>query len=370
MAKIYNSPSKYIQGPDELANLGSYVTPLGSKALVICSPSGKRRVGDKIAGGFETADATVVFEDFNGECSKGEVERIRGVVAGQGCDVVVGVGGGKVLDTAKAVAFYEGAPVVICPTIASSDAPCSALSVLYTDDGAFDEYLFLPSNPNIVLMDTTVIAASPVRLTVSGMGDALATWFEAKACVDADAGTCAGGKSTMAALALAELCYKTLMADGVKAKVALEAGAATKAVEHIVEANTLLSGIGFESCGLACAHAVHNGLTQLPETHDMYHGEKVAFGTLVQLVLEDAPSEQLDEVIGFCCEVGLPVTLAQIGVTDVTPEKVHAVAEAACAPGDTMGNMPFEVTVDMVENAILGADALGRYALGEDCCCQ
>lgn len=93
MAKIYNSPSKYIQGPDELANLGTYVTPLGSKALVICSPSGKRRVGDKIAGGFETADATVVFEDFNGECSKCEVERLRGVVAGQGCDVVVGDGG-------------------------------------------------------------------------------------------------------------------------------------------------------------------------------------------------------------------------------------------------------------------------------------
>ncbi|BCV19199.1 hypothetical protein ATOBIA_N14890 [Atopobiaceae bacterium P1] len=253
--------------------------------------------------------------------------------------------------------------MAICPTIASSDAPCSALSVLYTDDGAFDEYLFLPSNPNLVLMDTTVIAASPVRLTVSGMGDALATYFEARACVNSDADTCAGGKSTLAAYALAKLCYETLLEDGLKAKIALDAGANTSAVDHIVEANTLLSGIGFESCGLAGAHAIHNGLTLLPETHELYHGEKVAFGTLTQLVLEDVPTDELEEVLDFCCELGLPVTFAQVGIEDPTPEKLMTVAQGACAEGDTMGNMPFEVTPQMVVDALKGADALGRAAL-------
>ena len=268
MAAIFNSPSKYIQGPDELAKLGSYVEPLGAKALVIVTPSGKKRVGAKIEGGFTEAKAELLFEDFNGECSKGEVDRLVALARDNGCDIIVGVGGGKILDTAKAVAYYLESPVIICPTIASTDAPCSALSVLYTDDGQFDKYLFLKANPNIVLMDTTVIAASPVRLTVSGMGDALATYFEAQATHDADGGTCAGGKGGMAGLALAKLCYETLMADGVKAKVALEKGALTPAVEHIIEANTLLSGIGFESSGLAAAHAIHNGLTMLPECQD------------------------------------------------------------------------------------------------------
>lgn len=366
MEKIYNSPSKYIQGPGALGSLGPFVATRGTKALAIATASGERRIGDTVRAGFDGVDATVTFDAFGGECSKTEVARLRQVVQEGGFDVVCGIGGGKALDTAKAVAYYEKLPVIICPTIASSDAPCSTLSVLYTDDGAFDEYLFLPSNPDMVIMDTTVIAASPVRLTVSGMGDALATWFEAKACADSDAGTCAGGKSTLAALALAELCYKTLMADGEKAKVALDAGACTLAVERVIEANTLLSGIGFESSGLACAHAVHNGLTSLPGTHAYYHGEKVAFGTLVQLVLEDADQDLLAEVLDFCCAIGLPVTLGQIGAGDATDEQLLAVAEAACAPDDTMGNMPFEVTPEMVVNAIKGADALGRVWLAEE----
>lgn len=359
--RIYNSPSKYVQGPDALAELAAYVAPLGSKLLAIASPSGIERIGDKVTAGFEGTETGVVFEAFNGECCDAEIERLCGVARSEGCDVVAGIGGGKVLDTAKAVAHALGAPVAVCPTAASSDAPCSALSVIYTDDGMFDRYLFLPSNPDIVLMDTTVIAAAPVRLTVSGMGDALATYFEAKACVDSEADTCAGGKSTSAALALARLCFDTLMADGVKAKVALEAGCCTPAVERVIEANTLLSGIGFESCGLAAAHAVHNGMTQLPETHAMLHGEKVAFGTLVQLVLENAPTETIERVLGFCMEIGLPTTLADLGVEDASRERIMAVAESACAPTDTMGNLPFAVTPEMVCDAILAADALGRY---------
>lgn len=361
MARIFNSPSKYIQGPDALAELGTHVAPLGSKLLAIATPAGIERVGDKVHRGFAGADADVIFEAFEGECSDREIERLCGIAREQGCDVVAGIGGGKVLDTAKAVAHFLSAPVVVCPTAASSDAPCSALSVVYTDEGVFDRYLFLPANPNIVLMDTTVIAGAPVRLAISGMGDALATYFEAKACVDSEADTCAGGKSTSAALVLARLCFDTLMADGVKAKVALEAGCSTPAVEHVIEANTLLSGIGFESCGLAAAHAVHNGMTQLPETHAMLHGEKVAFGTLVQLVLENAPTETFEQVMGFCLEVDLPVTLGDLGVEDISRERIMAVAEAACAPTDTMGNLPFAVTPNMVCDAILAADALGRY---------
>ena len=365
MSKILISPSKYIQGPGEMKKLGAYAAGYGKKALILISKGGYKRIGSDIEDSFKNQDCATEFDFFNGECSKNEISRLTSVMKEKDCDLVIGIGGGKIFDTAKAVAYYQKVPVLICPTIASTDAPCSALSVLYTDEGVFEEYLFLPANPNLVLMDTEIIAKSPVRLTVAGMGDALATYFEARACQRSQATSCAGGKTTEAAMALARLCFDTLMEEGVKAKIALEAGACTTAVEKVIEANTLLSGIGFESAGLAGAHAIHNGLTVLEECHSMYHGEKVAFGTLTQLVLENVPAEDLEEILDFCIEVGLPVTLEQLGVKEATDEKIMAVAKAACAENDTLHNMPFEVTPESVAAAIKAADAYGKYFLGE-----
>src|SRR5262249_22183552 len=141
-------------------------------------------------------------------------------------------------------------------------------------------------NPELVLVDTQVIALSPPRLLVAGMGDALATWFEARTCVEGHVKNMRGGLSTQSALALAKLCYRTLLADGADALRAVQTKVVTPALERIVEANTLLSGLGFESSGLAAAHAIHNGLTTAPSTHAYYQGEKVSFGLLAQLVLE------------------------------------------------------------------------------------
>lgn len=365
MANILISPGKYVQGAGEMSRLGSYAEKYGKKALVLITESGYKRIGNVVDESFANTETVQVYEYFNRECSKTEINRLVTVMEEKGCDMVIGIGGGKILDTAKAVAYYKSVPVVICPTIASTDAPCSALSVIYTDEGVFEEYLFLPANPNMVLMDTEIITKSPTRLTVSGMGDALATYFEARACQISGATSCAGGKVTSAAIALAELCFQTLMDEGVKAKLALEVGACTPAVEKVIEANTLLSGIGFESGGLAGAHAIHNGFTVLEECHHMYHGEKVAFGTITQLVLENVEAEELEEIIDWCIELGLPVTLEELGVTDATDEKIMAVAKAACAESDTLHNMPFEVTPESVCAAIKAADAYGHYFLGE-----
>ena len=139
----------------------------------------------------------------------------------------------------------------------------------------------------------------------------------------------------------------------------------TKAVEDVIEANTYLSGIGFESGGLAGAHAIHNGFTLLPQCHHLYHGEKVAFGTITQLVLENAPVEELAEVVDFCLTMGLPTTLEDLGLENPTQEELMAVAQAAAAPGETIHNMPMEVTAQKVYDAIVAADALGHYYKGE-----
>lgn len=357
MSNIIIAPSRYVQGKGELKKLGSYVEKLGRKPFILVTQSGVGRVKDTVVKSFE--GTIPVFEIFNGECSKNEIDRLISLL--NGCDVIIGIGGGKILDTAKATAYYAKLPVVVVPTIASTDAPCSALSVLYSDEGVFDKYLFLPSNPNLVLVDTDIVAKAPVRLLVSGMGDALATYFEARATKLSNGSTCAGGRVTKAALALAKLCYDTLMEEGLKAKLAVEQNICTPAVEAVIEANTYLSGIGFESGGLAGAHAIHNGFTVLSECHHMYHGEKVAFGTIVQLVLEDAPREELEKVIHFCLEIGLPVTLADIGIRNPTEEMLKKVAEATCAEGESIYNMPLEITVEKVFAAIIGADALGRH---------
>lgn len=357
MSNIIIAPSRYVQGKGELKKLGSYVCKLGKKPFILITKSGLSRVKDTVVESFSGMNP--VFEVFNGECSKNEIDRLIDLL--KGCDVIIGIGGGKILDTAKATAYYAKLPVVIVPTIASTDAPCSALSVLYTDEGVFEQYLFLPANPNLVLVDTDIVSKAPVRLLVSGMGDALATYFEARATRASNGSTCAGGKITKAALALAKLCYDTLLEEGLKAKLAVEQNICTPAVESVVEANTYLSGIGFESGGLAGAHAIHNGFTVLSECHHMYHGEKVAFGTIVQLVLEDTPREELETVIHFCLELGLPVTLKEIGISNPTNEMLMKVAEATCAEGESIYNMPLEVTVDKVFAAIVGADALGQY---------
>ena len=354
------SPGKYVQGAGEMGNLAAYYSKLGEKkAYMIVSPFVLKHYEAQIASGFKKENIPYIMEVFGGECSKNEIKRLTAAVKEAAADVIIGIGGGKAIDTAKAAAYYEKLPVIIVPTIASTDAPTSALSVIYTDEGKFDEYLMLPANPNCVVVDSEVIAKAPSRLLVSGMGDALATLFEARAVAAANKTAMAGGLTSHAALALAQLCYQTIIENGLKAKLAVDANTSSKAVEAVIEANTYLSGVGFESGGLAAAHAVHNGLTVLEEAHSFYHGEKVAFGTIVQLVLENAPLCEIEEVIDFCRSVGLPTTLKQLGLDSVTPEKIMAVAEASCAKGETIHNMPFEVKPEMVYSAILVADKLG-----------
>jgi glycerol dehydrogenase len=362
MLSVFCSPSRYTQGKGATASLGREMAALGLRgpALILAGRSAIRLLAATWERTFREAGLAHAVQPFGGECSLAEIERVKTAARQHEARTMIGAGGGKVLDTARAVAADLGLPVVNCPTVASSDAPCSALSVIYTDDGVFREYRFYRKNPDLVLVDTQVIAHGPPRLLVAGMGDALATWFEARTCVAGHVKNMRGGASTQSALALAELCYRTLLQDGAEALRAVQTQVVTPALERLVEANTLLSGLGFESSGLAAAHAVHNGLTAAPATHAYFHGEKVAYGLLVQLVLEGQPRGVLEQVLAFATEVGLPVTLAEVGLTDLPAELLQRVAARATAEGETIHNEPFEVRPDMVGDAIRAADALGR----------
>ncbi|WP_105634040.1 bifunctional L-1,2-propanediol dehydrogenase/glycerol dehydrogenase [Cronobacter dublinensis] len=365
MDRIIQSPGKYIQGAGVLARIGDYLKPLAERWLVVGDKFVLGFAEETLRQSFKQAELNVEIAPFGGECSQNEIDRLRKLADSARCTAVLGIGGGKTLDTAKALAHFMAVPVAIAPTIASTDAPCSALSVIYTDNSEFDRYLMLPHNPNIVIVDTQVVAGAPARLLAAGIGDALATWFEARACSRSGATTMAGGKCTQAALALAELCYNTLLEQGEKAMLAAEQHVVTPALERIIEANTYLSGVGFESGGLAAAHAIHNGLTAIPDAHHYYHGEKVAFGTLTQLVLENAPSEEIETVAALCHSVGLPITLAQLDIKKDVQTKMRLVAQAACAEGETIHNMPGDVSPDQVYAALLVADQYGQRFLQE-----
>jgi glycerol dehydrogenase len=362
MLSVFCSPSRYTQGKGATAALGREMAALGLEGpvLLIAGKTVIGRLADTWRASLDEAGMRHTVHRFGGECALAEIERVKAAAQQCGARTIVGAGGGKVLDTARAAAADLGLPVVNCPTVASSDAPCSALSVIYTEGGEFQEYRFYRKNPDLVLVDTQVIAQAPPRLLAAGMGDALATWFEARTCVAGSVRNMRGGGSTASALALAELCYRTLLADGAAALQAVTIQVVTPALERLVETNTLLSGLGFESSGLAAAHAVHNGLTAARDTHAYFHGEKVAFGLLVQLVLEGVPLAITDEVLNFSAEVALPISLADIGLAELPRDQLDLIARRATSPGETIHNEPFEVTPDMVADAILAADALGR----------
>lgn len=364
MLSVFCAPSRYVQGRDATLDLGHQMTHLGlsGPALVVATPRVVRLLGESWQSAFAQADMAYQVHDFGGECSQDQIDAGLAAARSAGAGVIVGAGGGKALDTARAVASELSLPVVNCPTLASSDAPCSALSVVYTDDGTFDRLIFYPRNPDLVLVDTSLVAAAPRRFLVSGMGDALATWYEARTVIEAHRPNQLGGATTIAGGALAELCCHTLYADGLAAAIDVDAGAVTPALERIVEANTLLSGLGFESGGLAIAHSVHNGLTSAPGTHAYLHGEKVAFGLLVQLVVEGRPAAEFEQVRAFCIEVGLPTMLADIGLPDADDETVARIADLTVADGETAHNEPFPVTAAMIVDGIRSADARARAA--------
>lgn len=362
MIRILLSPSRYIQGAGALREIGRHAALLGDSALVIGGKTALSLCGADIKDSLGEQGIVCRQELFSGVSSRGEISRLAGMARSIGANMIIALGGGASIDAGKAVSHELNLPVIVVPTTAATDAPCSALSVVYTEDGVFESYLYLRRNPDCVLVDTAVIARSPAKFLVAGMGDAIAGFWESGTCArSGKPNSFSGGQTpTRAVLALSRLCYETLLESGRQAVLAVEKNSVTPAVEAIVEANTLLSGLSSENGGHAAAHSIHNGLTVLAPTRDKLHGEKVAFGLLAQLVLEGQALRDIREVQNFCMGVGLPICLEDLNLPDPSTQAIRSVAEAAVAQGETIHATWFPVTAAMVEAAIWSADALGR----------
>lgn len=236
--------------------------------------------------------------------------------------------------------------MITAPTIASTDSPTSSLGVIYTPDGIYDRVAKKYRNPDLVLIDSSIIIKAPVKYLASDMGDALSTWFEARSNRDSrsDNYIGCGYATTTAGSTIAQACYNILMREGRAAYIAAKASCLTQAVENIIEANVLLSGLGFENCGVSAAHGIHDALTILEPTHHLLHGEKVAFGVICLHVLENRDPKELEEVIRFCRELGLPTRLKDLGLENINDPQLLEVGNAAMYPNSVIHSVPLELS--------------------------
>lgn len=362
MTQIFGGPGKYIQGYGELQKIGSHISYMGKRFLLIAS---KNRMGDlgKVIEESLGSEYSIIPAIFGGESSWAEIERIESIGKDEAADAVIGMGGGKVIDTAKVVGDRLGVPLIIIPTIAATDASTGALAVVYNEDGSLDQEVHFNKNPDIVLVDTQVIMKAPARFLVSGMGDALPTYFGARVAYSQYKNNEYGAKPTEASMAISRLSYDLLLKHGLAAKLACEQKVMTKDLNKIIEVNVLLSGLGMESSGGASDHTFYYAFCSLTHREEyMYHGEYVAFSTLCMLVMEGAPAEEIDEVERFCVSVGLPVTLAEMKLDDLTEEEYQMVVKSVMEQ-EGPKNHPFAITEADVIGAVKTADAIGQMYL-------
>lgn len=357
---LYHSliaPTKYFQGKGLLREIYERTCHLGKKYAFLVDEVVYEITCETIRQAFKDKEGEYIYIFHGGESTLAEALRISTILKENQCDVIVGVGGGKVIDSAKLAAMQtEHVKTVIVPTSAASDAPCSANTVIYDENGTFLRAEKPKENPSVVLVDTEIIAHAPVRLLVAGMGDALATYYEARACRRAGLTNFSGGQCTLAGYAMAELCRDVLLEHGRRAKADVEKNQWSEDVEAVAEANIYLSGVGFENNGVSVAHATYNGMTAAVKPFPAMHGEGVAFGLLLQLVLEYDEAGKRDEeewklVTDFYQAVGLPTRFSQIGISDPDDALLEKIAASICG-GANAHREPFPVTPEKVAKAL------------------
>ena len=361
MSRAFGCPQKYIQGPGELINLPVLAAQYGNKPFFVIDSGVLSLMYDKLAGAYAEAGKCFEYMSFSGESCRENIDLIKEKAKGSGCDIIVGFGGGKCLDAAKFASSELDWPRIIMPTSASTDAPAAGISVLYTKDGVHIRSEKMRRPTELVLIDSEIIANAPARLFSAGIGDALATYFEAMANDTTEGmnfiGT--GYRRCRAGMAIARECYDILMADGESALMAVKGHYVTEALENVIEANTLLSGLGFENTGCAGAHGIHSGFSEIESAHAYLHGEKVAFGLLCQLVLENADKKLIDKIVRFLLAVDLPVCLADLNI-EASEGNLGIIADHTINHNPLIYNEPIVVNEASVKNAILMADMIGR----------
>lgn len=353
---IFGSPRRYIQGADVRHRLGEELKRLGGPAILLADRDVTAIIGADCAASAAAAGVSLTPVLFGGEVTWAEVNRLKARLAGQPPAIVVAAGGGKTIDTGKLLSREIGAAMVTMPTVASNDSPTSHVIVVYDESHKLIGVERLAANPELVLVDTAIIAGAPAILLSAGIGDALVKRFEVEQCFNTGGTNMFGGSPPpLTALALARTCYDTIRAHSVAALAAVARKEVTPALEHVVEASVLMSGLAFESGGLSICHAMTRGLSAVKGPAEALHGLQVAYGLLVQLQLEGRDRAFIDDMRGFFRATGLPLSLASLNFTGGSNE--IAVIADLTAQAPHMKHFERALTADDLIAAIRAVEA-------------
>jgi glycerol dehydrogenase-like iron-containing ADH family enzyme len=354
------SPERYIHQGDILQSGGEYIIQLGSHALIIGGKTAVSAAGGDLFPSLDTAGVTYEVKEFNGHVTVDAIKRFHALADEVGANLIIGIGGGRVLDLSKAVGNEKHIPVVAVPTVAATCAAWSALSIIYDSSGKFAGGILLDSSPKLVLADTKILAAAPLKYLVSGIGDTLAKWYEAAPSVRR-------GESEISlqlGLSTAKLALDLLNDHALEVIHEIETGKISPRFNAVVDAIILLAGfVGGVNGGshrAAIGHAIYNALTAFPEAGMRLHGEKVSFGLIVQFILEGKPINEVRENILFFNALGLPVTLFQVGLKNDVLNKISQISKEINISDEALRKLNFKVDSNAIEQAIIAADVLGR----------
>jgi glycerol dehydrogenase len=360
MVSIFGAPARYVQGPGALDQLGALTAGLARRPLAVVDADVLPIVQASLEAAFADRPHRVLA--FRGEVTQAAIDSLAAEGASLAADAVVGIGGGKGLDAAKGVALALGLPFIAAPSIASNDSPTGRSIAIYDDNHTLVAIGGIPDSPLLVLADTALIAKAPPRFLRAGMGDAIAKKFEAERARADGALNFFGGGASRTALAIADLCYRTLREHGAAAMAAAQAHTPDEAFEAVVEANVLMAGLAWESGGLSYAHAVVRGLAKARGAAAAPHGEQVAYGALVQLAIESRDDAFIDDLMGFYAQVGLPASLAALGMAAATHAEIAEIARLT-AIGPQGGRIVVAVPPETIAAAVRRIEGLGRAAV-------
>lgn len=358
------APARVLRGDNCLNNSGGEIARLGSRPLIV-GGSQTLNLVRPILELLATAKLDCQTANYSPDCAESSLLRLRAAVKHHRADLIIGVGGGKALDTAKLLAHQCSLPIVTVPTSGATCAAWTALSNVYSEAGAFQYDVTLNRCPELLILDYSLIRTAPRRTLVAGIGDAIAKWYEASV---------SSGNST-ATLLISAVQQARILRDILlqKSAIALEQPESDEWRE-VVDATVLLAGviggIGGADCRTVAAHAVHNGLTHLLEAHDILHGEKVAYGILVQLRLEEmVQGNQLaasarKQLLQFYSEIGLPKNLEDLGLAEISLARLRQVTAISTEPQSDIHRLPFTISPEQLAAAMVSttvdATAIGK----------
>ncbi len=348
------APAQVVRGERALAQMGPTIARLGQRPLVVGGDRTLRVIQPYLRPILPDQDEQIAQASYGADCTEATLAALRQAVATHQADLIIGIGGGKALDAAKLLAHQCHLPIVTIPTSAATCAAWTALANIYTEQGAYLYDVGLAKCPDLLILDYALIATAPQRTLVAGIGDAIAKWYEAAV---------SSGHSERTFLISAVQQARVLRDILLQKSAAALSAPGSEVWQDVVDASVLMAGViggmGGAQCRTVAAHAVHNGLTHLLASHGALHGEKVAFGILVQLRLEEMiPGNQLaatarQQLLKFYREIGLPQTLADLGLQQVTIADLQHAAEVACAPQSDLHRLPFAVVPSQLMAALV-----------------